>query len=237
MMDSSAPPATGVKDVYSPQETGLSRRWITLSVLSIVLIIVGYFLLTRVERFSAEFVLLAVPLLAAFRPSLSAKPQLNAPLRVALGVAVAVFPFWHLYKVLETSCAFPLCTRALPEGSVAFLNWAGARGTVLNHPNDGGYLEWELQSRQQIYADLQTPFLFSDRDIFRADQAFQDPTVLAGLVGLVLAREPRRERSRPQLPPSPARNVLLPGRGRDHQTRPEDALRHRGRAAIRYRSR
>jgi len=49
MMDSSAPPATGVKDVYSPQETGLSRRWITLSVLSIVLIITGYFLLTRVE--------------------------------------------------------------------------------------------------------------------------------------------------------------------------------------------
>jgi multidrug efflux system membrane fusion protein len=49
MMDSSAPPATGVKDVYSPQETGLSRRWITLSVLSIVFIIAGYFLLTRVE--------------------------------------------------------------------------------------------------------------------------------------------------------------------------------------------
>ncbi len=142
----------------------------------------GLFLLTRVERFSAEFVLLAVPLLAAFRPSLSARPQLNAPLRVALGVAVAVFPFWHLYKVLETSCAFPLCTRALPEGSVAFLNFAGARGTVLNHPNDGGYLEWELQSRQEIYLDLQTPFLFSDRDIFRGDQAFQDPTVLAGLV-------------------------------------------------------
>jgi tetratricopeptide (TPR) repeat protein len=53
---------------------------------------------------------------------------------------------------------------------------------VLNHPNDGGYLEWELSPRQQIYSDLQTPFLFSDRDIFRGDQAFQDPPVLEGLV-------------------------------------------------------
>jgi membrane fusion protein, multidrug efflux system len=52
MMDSSAPPVTGVKDVYSPHETRLSRRWITLSILSILLIVLimaGYFLLTRVE--------------------------------------------------------------------------------------------------------------------------------------------------------------------------------------------
>ncbi len=148
----------------------------------LVLLAGGLFLLTRVERFSAEFVLLVVPLLGAFRPSLSAKPLLSAPLRAALVVAVAALPFWHLYKVRETSCAFPLCTRALPEGSVAFLDRVGATGTVLNHPNDGGYLEWELSPRQQIYADLQTPFLFSDRDIFRGDQAFQDPTVLAGLI-------------------------------------------------------
>jgi len=31
MMESSAPPVTGVKDVYSPQQTGLSGRWITLA--------------------------------------------------------------------------------------------------------------------------------------------------------------------------------------------------------------
>lgn len=148
----------------------------------LVLLAGGLYLLTRVERFSAEFVLLVVPLLGAFRPSVSATPLLPAPLRAALGVAIAVFPFWHLYKVLETTCSFPLCTRALPEGSVAFLDRAGATGTVLNHPNDGGYLEWELYPRQQIYADLQTPFLFSDRDIFVGDQAFQDPAVLAGVV-------------------------------------------------------
>jgi len=46
MMDSSAPPGGGVKGVYLPQREGLSRRWVWLSILSI-LVIVGYFLLTR----------------------------------------------------------------------------------------------------------------------------------------------------------------------------------------------
>jgi hypothetical protein len=159
-----------------------SLRRASLRPAHLLLLVGALFLLTRVQRFSAEFALLVIPLLGAFRPRLTATPVLPVPLRAALGIALAVFPFWHLYKVLETTCAFPLCTRGLPEGSVAFLNRVGATGTVLNHPNDGGYLEWELYPRQQIYADLQTPFLFSDRDVFAGDQAFQDPTVLAGLV-------------------------------------------------------
>jgi hypothetical protein len=148
----------------------------------LVLLAGALVLVTRVERFSAEFVLLVMPLLGAFQPRLTATPVVPAPLSAALGAALAVLPFWHLYAVLATTCAFPLCTRGLPEGSVAFLEKVGATGSVLNHPNDGGYLEWELYPRQQIYADLQTPFLFSDRDIFAGDQAFQDPTVLAGLI-------------------------------------------------------
>ncbi|MFI5317301.1 MAG: hypothetical protein ACHQ6T_16495 [Myxococcota bacterium] len=148
----------------------------------LVLFAGGVFLLARAMRFSAEFVLLAVPLLAAFRPRLSALPVLPVVVRAALGLALAFVPFWLLYSELATRCTFPLCTRGLPEGSVAFLDRVGATGTVLNHPNDGGYLEWELQPRQLIFADLQTPFLFSDRDIFVADQAFQDSTVFAGLV-------------------------------------------------------
>src|ERR1700691_4904282 len=46
MMDSSAPPGGGLKDMYLPQEGRLSRRWVWLSILSI-LVVVGYFLLTR----------------------------------------------------------------------------------------------------------------------------------------------------------------------------------------------
>jgi multidrug efflux system membrane fusion protein len=46
MMDSTAPPGGGVKDLYLPQKGKLSRRWVWLSILSI-LIVIGYFLLTR----------------------------------------------------------------------------------------------------------------------------------------------------------------------------------------------
>jgi hypothetical protein len=142
----------------------------------------GVFLLPRAERFGAEFMLLALPLVAAYEPRVTWLPALPAAARAALLVLAAVFPFAHLYYVMKTDCPFPLCTRGLPEGAVAFLRHVNAQGAVLNHPNDGGYLEWELHPRHSIFVDLQTPFLFSDRDIFRADQAFQDPVVFGSLV-------------------------------------------------------
>jgi len=142
----------------------------------------GLVLLLRAGRFYVEFALLVLPLVAALPVRLRFVPTLPTPLQLLLLAGVAIFPFYHLYTVTQTSCPFPLCTRSLPEGSVEFLRYVGARGTVLNHPNDGGYLEWELYPRQQIFVDLQTPFLFSDRDIFVAHEAFQDPVVLASVV-------------------------------------------------------
>src|SRR5262249_21531044 len=78
----------------------------------------GALLLARADRFSAEFTLLAIPLLGAFRPRLRVGPAIARPFAVALGLAAAVLPFVHLREVLATSCGFPLCTRGLPEGSV-----------------------------------------------------------------------------------------------------------------------
>ncbi len=48
-MDSSAPPGGGAKDLYLPQRRGLSRRWIWLLLPSILVVVVGYFLLTRLD--------------------------------------------------------------------------------------------------------------------------------------------------------------------------------------------
>jgi tetratricopeptide (TPR) repeat protein len=148
----------------------------------LVLLAGGLVLLTRTERFRAEFVLLVVPLVGAFRPRVTLAVALPAPLRAALLAALAALPFWHVHEVLETRCTFPLCPNQLPVGTAAFLEKVGATGPVLNHPNDGGYLEWALHPRQQIFVDLQTPFLFSDRDVFAAQQAFRDPAAFANLV-------------------------------------------------------
>jgi multidrug efflux system membrane fusion protein len=62
MMDSSAPPGGGVKEVYLPQQRRLSRRWVWLSILSI-LVLLGYFLLTRLGGARST----APPALAAAR--------------------------------------------------------------------------------------------------------------------------------------------------------------------------
>ena len=45
-MDSSAPPGGGAREVYLAPRQGLSRRWVWLAIISILLV-VGYFLLTR----------------------------------------------------------------------------------------------------------------------------------------------------------------------------------------------
>ena len=161
-----------------------SLRRSTLRPAHLVLVAGGAVLLVRMQRFGIEFVLLALPLLGAFRPPAFRLGAFPRWLAAALVVLASCLPFRYLVQIFDARCAFPLCMRDLPDGSVAFLAHVGATGDVLNHPNDGGFLEWELFPRQKIFVDLQTPFLFSDGAIFAADQAFQDRTVFAGLVGV-----------------------------------------------------
>lgn len=173
-----------------------SLRRATLRPAHLLLLAGGIALLARMERFSIEFTLLALPLLGAFRPPalafgpppiafrppLIGQGELPRWLASALIVLAVCLPFRYLGALFDARCTFPVCTRDLPTGAVAFLTRVGATGDVLNHPNHGGYLEWELFPRQKIFVDLQTPFLFPDGAVFAADQAFQDPVVLGALV-------------------------------------------------------
>lgn len=159
-----------------------SLRRTTLRPAHLLLLAGGTVLLLRMQRFAIEFVLLALPLLAAFRPPSLALGAIPRWLAIGLSVLLACLPFRYVAEIVGARCGFPVCSRALPGGAAAFLAHVGASGNVLNHPNDGGYLQWELFPRQKIFVDLQTPFLFPDTAIFAADQAFQDPVVLASLV-------------------------------------------------------
>ena len=159
-----------------------SLRRASLRPAQLVLFVGGVLLLVRMQRFAAEFALLSVPVLAGFRPRLELAPALPRAVAAVLALMLAVLPFRHLAAAVEWRCAFPLCGRNLPVGSAVFLRTVNASGPILNHPDQGGYLEWEAYPRQKIFADLQTPFLFPDAAIFAADQAFQDPTLLASLV-------------------------------------------------------
>jgi hypothetical protein len=160
-----------------------SLRRATLRPAHLILLAGGAVLLLRMQRFSVEYAQIALPLLGAFRPPSFAKGALPRGIALAGILLVSLLSLRYLAQIFDTRCAFPVCTRGLPDGAVAFLDRAGATGDVLNHPNEGGYLEWELYPRQKIFVDLQTPFLFPDGAIFAADQAFQDPVVLAVLIG------------------------------------------------------
>ncbi|MCP4006536.1 MAG: tetratricopeptide repeat protein [bacterium] len=161
----------------------------------LILWVGGVFLLLRMRRFSSEFVLLALPMLASLRAPSAGTSTSPSLLLVGLFALLALLPFRYVRGFFDTGCSFPLCSRSLPSGVVAFLDRVGARGDVLHHPNDGGYLEWRLFPRQKLFVDMQTPFLFSDAAVFAADQSFQDPVALADTLtryrpGFVVA--PRR---------------------------------------------
>ncbi len=105
-----------------------SLRRSTLRPAHLLLLAGGSVLLLRMQRFSIEFVLLALPLLGAFRPPTLALAAVPRWLAIGLAALLACLPFRYLAEVLDTRCTFPLCARELPDGAVAFLDRAGATG-------------------------------------------------------------------------------------------------------------
>ncbi len=74
---------------------------------------------------------------------------------------------------------YPMSPVNLPVGIVTFLNQMGIEGKVLNHPNNGGYLQWMLYPKYRIFMDMQVPFLFTDEDMYIASNMFGDRQVLS----------------------------------------------------------
>ena len=150
----------------------------------VVLLAAAVGLLVRGQRFLYEFVLLTLPLVTAPGGLPRLAEFLLRRRWVAWGV-VAVFLAVNAsfaWSVVRDRGRYPFSPENLPVGVVAFLKTAGPGGRLLNHPNAGGYLQWELYPRYRIYMDMEVPFFFTDEDMFRAVNAFSDPTVFGGLV-------------------------------------------------------
>lgn len=149
-----------------------------------VLLAGGFFLLTKGLRFANEFILLALPFLRfpLFRLSTSDLRQGKKLLEFALVALFLFFPFFHLANHFYYRPQYPLSTKNLPEGVVKFLNHISAGGSILNNPNQGGYLQWMLHPKYKIFMDLQVPFLFSDEDYFTVRNAFHDEAVLEKII-------------------------------------------------------
>ncbi|MBI3319026.1 MAG: tetratricopeptide repeat protein [Candidatus Omnitrophica bacterium] len=143
-------------------------------------------LLGKGQRFAVEFALLALPLLKANPP---VRPGLligQIPKRVYLTMLglLMLMPMSVVARHFSNRPAYPFSPQGLPQGIVTFLNRLDVGGRVLNYPDSGGYLQWMVSPKHRIFMDMEVPFLFTDEDMYLAQNMFIDEVTL----GKVLSR-------------------------------------------------
>jgi hypothetical protein len=138
----------------------------------LLLVMGGIFLLTRSQRFQYEAMLLALPMLKS--QSLLPEKKINILKGAFKNVIISSFAFflsfYILFNLLDTNARYPFSESHLPKGIITFLNNFDTGGSILNNPNNGGYLQWELSSKYKIAMDLQM-VLFQDNDYFTVTHA------------------------------------------------------------------
>jgi hypothetical protein len=158
----------------------------SMRVSHLLLFLGGLALLLKGKRFVNEYALLALPLFTACIPAVPAGPQarVRAQKSVAavLSVAFMAMPFFFMHSFFSHPPRYPLSARELPEGVTLFLKRVNGTGSILNHPNTGGYLEWELYPRCKIFMDMQVPFLFTESDFGTVRGAYSDGRVLREVI-------------------------------------------------------
>jgi tetratricopeptide (TPR) repeat protein len=91
-------------------------------------------------------------------------------------------PFFFMHSFFSHPPRYPVSARELPEGVTQFLKRVNGAGSVLNYPDTGGYLEWELYPRREIFMDMQVPFLFTAEDFRTARSAYADQRTLREVI-------------------------------------------------------
>ena len=156
----------------------------TLRISHLLMLIGGSILLSKGHRFTYEFALLALPVLAASGPIRASNAAMTPfGLRtVALWAALVVSPFTWLQSAFGHPPRFPMSYRNLPQGVVTFLQYLQVSGPVLNDPSRGGYLQWALHPRQKIFMDMQCPLLFTEEDLYVATNMYTHKNILGNVI-------------------------------------------------------
>ena len=133
-------------------------------------------------RFTAELVLLSLPLIRTALPEWSARlcRRRLTPTGAVLLIMVMVSPFTLIRAQFQNRPRYPLSSAELPQGVAAFLQSLRVGGTVLNHPNSGGYLRWALFPDYKIFMHMH--FIFPDELFYTGLQAFAQEPVLRRVV-------------------------------------------------------
>jgi tetratricopeptide (TPR) repeat protein len=150
-----------------------------------ILFIGGIILLTRGKRFGYEFALLTIPIIKANIFNLSIKEIQNKIYKllcIIMLTCIAITPFISLKNMFANPPRYPVSYKNLPHGIALFLNHINVGGSVFNHPNNGGYLQWMLRPGYKIFMDMEVPFLFTDEDIYLAGNVFFNDILLKRLI-------------------------------------------------------
>ncbi len=154
----------------------------------LILFVAGVFLLTKGVRFIAESALLAIPVIAANVPLSVALHKLHndrktfSAASILLVVLLVVMPLKFLKNLFPQQTKYPVSERGLPAGVAAFLKRLDVGGSILNDPNNGGYLQWELYPKYKIFMDMEVPLLFTDEDFYIAMNSFANVEVLRKVI-------------------------------------------------------
>jgi tetratricopeptide (TPR) repeat protein len=152
---------------------GLLKK--TLKLRHLLLFLAGLALLSMGKRFAYECFILTLPLVRVSFIRVDFHRLKDEPLKIFIFsfILVSLFlPSLHLKKSLESFPRYPFSFKGLPHGVAIFLNKVNAQGSVLNHPNPGGYLQWLLYPKYRIFMDMEVPFLFTNEDMFVATRIF-----------------------------------------------------------------
>ncbi len=152
-----------------------SRR---LRLSRVVLFAGGLFLLPQSRRFTYEFLLLCLPVVADVLRLVAGWRPRPMPWKGALaaGLIMIAATLWSVNEFLGKQARYPLDVARLPVGTCDFLLRQGPGGKVLNVSNPGGYLEWRLYPKYLIFMDMQT-MLFPSYDLFMSLNMFADKLV------------------------------------------------------------
>ena len=165
---------------------GWMQRRLRLS--HVLLFLTGLFLLPKAYRFSYEFALLALPLVRSHPIVTAGRPfnWLPKPAAVMVTWLLMAVPLCTIKDILNVQGAlgvrgtYPFSRTGLPDGVVTFLRHVGASGRVLNRPDPGGYLRWELYPSYTLFMDMEVFFL--DEDFFVGWGYYADRQILRSVI-------------------------------------------------------
>ncbi|MEO5359136.1 MAG: tetratricopeptide repeat protein [Nitrospirota bacterium] len=154
---------------------GLLQR--SIKIHHAILFIGGTFLLLKGVRFTNEFVLLALPVIASVNIFGSSKSdEIKGKISyLMVNTAFLLMTFFMSNNVLSE---LKRGLTPIPRGVTQFLAGLDAGGNLLTVPNCGGYTQWMLYPKYKIFMDMEVPHLFTDIDMYVSVNVFLEDIVL-----------------------------------------------------------